>query len=49
MEQQTYADWKKGKMKSQPILKQKETGEAIKWAFIKQYKEASERLKDVNV
>ena len=49
MEQQTYADWKKDKMKSQPILKQKETGEAIKWAFIKQYKEASERLKDVNV
>ena len=46
---ESYQDWKKGHGKSQPILKQKETGEAIKWAFIKQYKEASERLKDVNV
>ena len=46
---ESYQDWKKGHGKSEPILKQKETGEAIKWAFIKQYKEASERLKDVNV
>lgn len=49
MEQQTYADWKKDKMKSQPILKQKQTGEAIKWAFIKQYREAATRLEDVDL
>ena len=49
MEQQTYADWKKDKMKSQPILKQKQTGEAIKWAYIKQYREAATRLEDVDL
>lgn len=47
MEELTYADWKKGKEKPQPIEKQKKTGETIKWKFINEYKRAAERLKDV--
>lgn len=45
----TYADWKKAKPKYEPIEKQKKIGEAYKWQFIKQYKDAAERLQRVKI
>ena len=47
MEQESYNEWKKSHMKSQPILSQKQKGESIKNAFIGKYKSAAKRLKDV--
>lgn len=40
----TYDEWQKGKSKSDPILKAKQIGEARKYAAIKEYKEAAQRL-----
>lgn len=44
LEEKNYADWKKGKQRSDPILKAKNIGEATKAACIRQYREVAKRL-----
>lgn len=45
----TYAEWKKGHGISESILKARQTGEARKKKYIREYREAAEKLKDITI
>lgn len=45
----TYAEWKKGHGISESILKARQTGEARKKKYIREYREAAERLKNITI
>ena len=49
LEGMTYQQWKKATPKYEPIEKQKKTAESIRGQYIRQYKEAATRLKDVKL